>query len=99
MRFPCKSTNKVLGEKMLHYTLLDGEMVIDTLPGSQKQERRYLIYDMIAINQVSVIEWPFYKRWKMVGKEVNEPGNEERHAIFKPCDLTFHGVQLRNPKY
>lgn len=31
-------------------------MVIDTLPDSQKQERRYLIYDMMAINQVSIVE-------------------------------------------
>ncbi|KAF3448984.1 hypothetical protein FNV43_RR09708 [Rhamnella rubrinervis] len=56
MRFPCRSTNEVLGERMHHYTLLDGEMIIDKLPDSHKQERRYLIYDMIAINQVSVIE-------------------------------------------
>lgn len=48
--------SKGLGEKTHHYTLLDGEMVIDTLPDSQKQERRYLIYDMMAINQVSIIE-------------------------------------------
>lgn len=43
-------------EKIHHYTLLDGEMIIDTMPDSQKQERRYLIYDMMAINHVSVIE-------------------------------------------
>jgi len=48
--------SKGLGEKTHHFTLLDGEMVIDTLPDSQKQERRYLIYDMMAINQVSIIE-------------------------------------------
>lgn len=47
---------KGLGEKSHHFTLLDGEMVIDTLPDSQKQERRYLIYDMMAINHVSIIE-------------------------------------------
>lgn len=47
---------KGLAEKTHHYTLLDGEMIIDTLPDSHKQERRYLIYDMIAINHVSVIE-------------------------------------------
>jgi len=45
-----------LAEKTHHFTLLDGEMIIDTLPESQKQERRYLIYDLMAINQVSVIE-------------------------------------------
>ena len=43
-------------EKIHHYTLLDGEMIIDTMPDSQKQERRYLIYDMMATNYVSVIE-------------------------------------------
>jgi mRNA-capping enzyme len=47
-------------EKVHHYTLLDGEMVIDTVPDSQKQERRYLIYDMMAINYQSLIEVWFY---------------------------------------
>ncbi|XP_027334116.1 mRNA-capping enzyme-like isoform X2 [Abrus precatorius] len=89
MRFPCRSTNDGLGEKTHHYTLLDGEMVIDTLPDSQKQERRYLIYDLMAINQVSVIERPFYERWKMLEKEVIEPRNQERHNIY----------QSRNPYY
>ncbi|BAT97335.1 hypothetical protein LR48_Vigan661s000400 [Vigna angularis] len=89
MRFPCRSTNDGLGEKTHHYTLLDGEMVIDTLPDSQKQERRYLIYDMMAINQVSIIERPFYERWKMLEKEVIEPRNHERHHIY----------QSRNPYY
>ncbi|KAK7286882.1 hypothetical protein RJT34_22207 [Clitoria ternatea] len=89
MRFPCRSTNDGLGEKTHHFTLLDGEMVIDTLPDSQKQERRYLIYDMMAINQVSVIERPFYERWKMLEKEVIEPRNQERQNIY----------QSRNPYY
>ena len=51
--------SKGLGEKTHHFTLLDGEMVIDTLPDSNKQERRYLIYDLMAINHVSVIEVRF----------------------------------------
>ncbi|XP_061344419.1 uncharacterized protein LOC133290366 [Gastrolobium bilobum] len=89
MRFPCRGTNDGLGEKTHHFTLLDGEMVIDTLPDSQKQERRYLIYDLMAINQVSVIERPFYERWKMLEKEVIEPRNQERHNIY----------QSRNPYY
>lgn len=78
MRFPCKHTNEGLAEKTHHFTLLDGEMIIDTLPDSQKQERRYLIYDMMAINQVSIVERPFYERWKMLEKEVIEPRNYER---------------------
>ncbi|KAM0991414.1 hypothetical protein ACFX13_009968 [Malus domestica] len=89
MRFPCKHTNDGLAEKTHHYTLLDGEMVIDTVPDSQKQERRYLIYDMMAINYLSIIERPFYERWKMLEKEVIEPRNYERHNIY----------QSRNPYY
>jgi mRNA-capping enzyme len=52
---------------MHHFTLLDGEMIIDTMPDSQKQERRYLIYDMMAVNQVSVIE----VRFTMIFMEIN----------------------------
>jgi mRNA-capping enzyme len=51
--------SKGLAEKTHHFTLLDGEMIIDTLPDSKKQERRYLIYDLMAVNLVSVIEVRF----------------------------------------
>jgi hypothetical protein len=37
------------------------------MPDSQKQERRYLIYDMMAVNQVSVIE----VRFTMIFMEIN----------------------------
>ncbi|RVW15967.1 mRNA-capping enzyme [Vitis vinifera] len=83
--FACKG----FVEKTHHFTLLDGEMIIDTMPDSQKQERRYLIYDLMAINQVSVIERPFYERWKMLEKEVIEPRNYERQNVY----------QSRNPYY
>ncbi|KAK4392290.1 capping enzyme [Sesamum angolense] len=90
MRFPCRHANEGMAEKMYHhFTLLDGEMVIDTMPDSQKQERRYLIYDMMAINQVSIVERPFYERWKMLEKEVIEPRNIERQHIY----------QSQNPYY
>ncbi|XP_006355384.1 mRNA-capping enzyme-like isoform X1 [Solanum tuberosum] len=89
MRFPCRHTNEGLAEKTHHFTLLDGEMVIDTLPDTQKQERRYLIYDMMALNHVSVIERPFYERWRMIDKEVIGPRNYERQHIY----------QSRNPYY
>ncbi|KAI5584491.1 hypothetical protein POPTR_006G096000v4 [Populus trichocarpa] len=89
MRFPCRYTNEGPADKMHHFTLLDGEMIIDTMPDSQKQERRYLIYDMMAVNQVSVIERPFHERWKMLEKEVIEPRNTERQSIY----------QSRNPNY
>lgn len=41
--------------KTHHFTLLDGEMVID-ISTNGKQERRYLIYDLMALNEKSVME-------------------------------------------
>jgi len=49
-------TFKGTPERNHHYTLLDGEMIIDMDPHTHKQERRYLIYDLIAINQVSLTQ-------------------------------------------
>ncbi|XP_019162351.1 PREDICTED: mRNA-capping enzyme-like isoform X4 [Ipomoea nil] len=90
MRFPCRQSNEGLAEKTFHhFTLLDGEMIIDTVPDTQKQERRYLIYDMMALNYMSVTERPFHERWKMIDKEVIEPRNNERCHIY----------QSKNPYY
>ncbi|XP_042017765.1 mRNA-capping enzyme-like isoform X1 [Salvia splendens] len=91
MRFPCRHTNEKGGAERMyhHFTLLDGEMVIDTMPDTQKQERRYLVYDMMAVNQVSLVERPFYERWKMVEKEIIEPRNFERQHLY----------QSQNPYY
>ncbi|XP_077253045.1 uncharacterized protein LOC143892358 isoform X2 [Tasmannia lanceolata] len=89
MRFPLRQTNEGLNEKTHHLTLLDGEMIIDTVPTTQKMERRYLIYDLMALNMQSVVERPFYERWKLLEKEVIEPRNNERSNI----------IHSRNPYY
>jgi len=56
-------TFKGTPERNHHYTLLNGEMIIDTDPHTHKQERRYLIYDLIAINQdlTDFLAGSFYK--------------------------------------
>ncbi|CAL1399366.1 unnamed protein product [Linum trigynum] len=89
MRFPCKVGSDVSYDKTHHFTLLDGEMVIDTLPDTQKQERRYLIYDLMAINHVSVVERPFSERWKMIEKEVLGPRNAERHNAYHSREFYY----------
>jgi hypothetical protein len=76
-------------DKMHHFTLLDGEMIIDTMPDSQKQERRYLIYDMMAVNQVSVIE----VRFTMIFMEINIISADSHllfcfHSSLKQCTIT-----------
>ncbi|XP_068338757.1 uncharacterized protein [Pyrus communis] len=86
MRFPCKFSNKVIPDKTHNFTLLDGEMIIDTDPNTQKQDRRYLIYDVIAINQVSLVELQFHERWRMLEKEVIEPRNMERDTLSKSVE-------------
>ncbi|EEF41727.1 mRNA capping enzyme, putative [Ricinus communis] len=83
MRFPCKQTDKGMTDQIHNYTLLDGEMVIDTDSNTQKQERRYLIYDVMAINETSLVEMPFHVRWRMLNKEVIEPRNQEREVLSK----------------
>uniref|UniRef100_A0A2C9VGJ7 Tyrosine specific protein phosphatases domain-containing protein n=1 Tax=Manihot esculenta TaxID=3983 RepID=A0A2C9VGJ7_MANES len=88
MRFPCKGTNEVLADKTHHYTLLDGEMIIDTMPESQKQERRYLIYDVMAINHMSVVEVsksnPY--KWKLI----------ERHHYIRTTCYERHAYESRH---
>ncbi|XP_015894469.3 uncharacterized protein LOC107428455 [Ziziphus jujuba] len=84
MRFPL-ADQKSHHHHNHHYTLLDGEMVIDTLPDSHKQERRYLIYDMMVVNNVSVIERPFHERWMMLEKQVIVPRRNERVKLRDSC--------------
>ncbi|MCL7021446.1 hypothetical protein MKW94_013795, partial [Papaver nudicaule] len=89
MRFPMKQTSEGLVKDTHDFTLLDGEMVIDSVPDTQQQERRYLIYDLMAINSESIIELPFCERWRMLEKEVIEPRNLERQHMYNS----------RNPHY
>ncbi|KAK3016222.1 hypothetical protein RJ639_006461, partial [Escallonia herrerae] len=83
LRFPCRNVNEGVAGNTHHYTLLDGEMIIDTDPSTHKQDRRYLIYDLIAINQVSVVERPFHERWMILENEVIKPRNYERDLLYK----------------
>ncbi|KAL9230803.1 hypothetical protein vseg_006106 [Gypsophila vaccaria] len=76
LRFPRRDI-----DGLHHCTLLDGEMVIDSVNG--KQERRYLIYDMIAINGESIVQRPFCERWKLIDIEVVRPRNTERQSVMQ----------------
>ncbi|XP_062014585.1 uncharacterized protein LOC133731157 [Rosa rugosa] len=86
MRFPRKHLNGSTEKSTHHCTLLDGEMVIDTehLPGPQKkQTRRYLVYDMMALNNGSVVEWPFQERSKKIEEQVIEPRTNDQRRVFE----------------
>ncbi|KAL9280920.1 putative mRNA (guanine-N(7)-)-methyltransferase [Arabidopsis thaliana] len=78
MRFPCEYEPS--DYKVHHYTLLDGEMVVDTIKEGETQRhvRRYLVYDLVAINGQSVAERPFSERWNILERELIKPRNDEK---------------------
>ncbi|XP_076923488.1 uncharacterized protein LOC143585614 isoform X2 [Bidens hawaiensis] len=57
--------------------------------GNVNEERRYLIYDLIAINKRSLVDHPFSDRWKILDNDVIKPRNIERERLGKS----------RNPYY
>ncbi|XP_072967023.1 uncharacterized protein [Typha angustifolia] len=73
MRFPFKNINEGFHDG----TLIDGEMIIDTIPDAGLK-RRYLAYDLMALNLCSKIKLPFSDRWKLLEEEIIRPRNQER---------------------
>ena len=76
MRFPLP--HKKFGTAVHHGTLMDGEMVVDTDPATKKQVRRFLAYDLMAVNGERVSQRPFLERLTIVRDFVVEP----RKAFF-----------------
>jgi len=72
MRFPHRSL-----QGLQDMTLIDGEMIIDTVPDSGLK-RRYLAYDLMALGSVSKTRLPFSERWKMLEDEIIQPRNNEK---------------------
>ncbi|KAG6503247.1 hypothetical protein ZIOFF_035558 [Zingiber officinale] len=76
MRFPLKNA----AESFHNDTLIDGEMIIDQIP-DVGQKRRYLAYDLVALNGFSIMKLPFSERWKLLEEEVIRPRNYERKQL------------------
>ncbi|GAV03544.1 hypothetical protein RvY_13947 [Ramazzottius varieornatus] len=76
MTFPCRD-----GRGVLKNTLVDGEMIIDTIPdkmGGGKRPR-YLIYDMIHCMNTAICEQGFDKRCSAIRNEIIRP----RETLFE----------------
>ncbi|KAM0879247.1 hypothetical protein ACQ4PT_034380 [Festuca glaucescens] len=73
MRFPRRNFN----EGSHNMTLIDGEMIIDTVPDSGLK-RRYLAYDLMALDSVSKTKLPFAERWRLIEDEIIRPRYNER---------------------
>uniref|UniRef100_A0ACD5WAL3 Uncharacterized protein n=1 Tax=Avena sativa TaxID=4498 RepID=A0ACD5WAL3_AVESA len=77
MRFPHRNLN----EGGLHsMTLIDGEMIIDTIPDSGLK-RRYLAYDLMALDSVSKTKLPFAERWRLLQDEIIRPRYSEKEQF------------------
>ncbi|KAL0783803.1 hypothetical protein Bca101_000048 [Brassica carinata] len=97
MRFPCRHSSGGMPDQVHHFTLLDGEMVIDN-PMNEKGQarRRYLVYDLVAINGESVVERTFCERWNMVVHEVikGRDVDKQRNHCYR-YDLEPFGVRMK----
>ncbi|KAK3154298.1 hypothetical protein QOZ80_2BG0188740 [Eleusine coracana subsp. coracana] len=79
MRFPCRKPSKDLHD----ITLIDGEMVIDTIPNEDnKMVRRYLAYDLMALDSLPKTKAPFSERWEILQKEIIEPRDYEKQLFL-----------------
>ncbi|MCL7033136.1 hypothetical protein MKW94_027506 [Papaver nudicaule] len=87
LRFPLAQGNGVHD-----LTLLDGEMVIDTHPETNKQVRRYLVFDVMSIDGESVIQRSFGERWEMLEQQVIGPRDLESNYRY---ELEPFGVEIK----
>ncbi|KAL6868347.1 hypothetical protein ACP4OV_015192 [Aristida adscensionis] len=85
MRFPRRNL-----EGLHEMTLIDGEMIIDQIPDSGLK-RRYLAYDLMALDSVSKTKLPFSERWRMLEDEIIRPRYHEKKQ--------FESGSKSNPLY
>ncbi|KAJ3671732.1 hypothetical protein LUZ60_007811 [Juncus effusus] len=78
MRFPLRNFTEGFHEM----TLIDGEMIIDKIE-NVGLKRRYLAYDLMAINGVSKVKLPFSERWKLLEDEIIKPRNYENNPTYR----------------
>ena len=94
MRFPVKLTQMHVGHPFdtptHHFTLLDGDMVVDKI-AEGKYQRRYLVYDIMVLKGVSVIEKPFRERFKDLMDHLIMP---RRHQDQVPIRLASFALRL-----
>ncbi|CAK9277141.1 unnamed protein product [Sphagnum jensenii] len=97
LRFPVKGSRDTMAGTH-HLTLLDGEMVIDKIKDGE-YKRRYLIYDLMMLNQVSLAKLQFHERWKMIEKEVYEPRQQEEARNQDIYDFQAEPFRVRRKNF
>ncbi|GAQ88422.1 mRNA capping enzyme family protein [Klebsormidium nitens] len=86
-----------------HATLLDGEMVVDHVPPSApgapaKQERRFLVYDIMLLNGQALAQLPFSQRFPLILSEVIAPRKKDE-ALNRKYDYTVEPFRVRRKDF
>jgi hypothetical protein len=70
-------------KKMLHHwTLLDGELVIDTYTKGGKKEMVYLVYDILLCNRIRTVDLPLPDRLKIIESTCLKPRTDVSDANY-----------------
>lgn len=64
-------------------TILDGEMVVDEDLMTGNHTRRFLAYDLMALNGQNWMRFPWITRWQAIQQYVEAPRRKEADAIGK----------------
>lgn len=64
-------------------TILDGEMVVDEDLMTGNRTRRFLAYDLMALNGQNWMRFPWKARWQAIQQYVEAPRRKEADAIAK----------------
>lgn len=77
-------------------TILDGELVYSTNPQTGIREVRYLIFDCLAMDMVSVMHKNLYKRLYHAQHEFHRPYIELRRAFPEACARFPFKIDFKN---
>ncbi|KAK9804496.1 hypothetical protein WJX73_010638 [Symbiochloris irregularis] len=90
MRFPKSTEPAAPGQPRRaggphHFTLLDGEMVVDEDIVNDSVQRRYLAYDLMMLEGKSLMRQPFKVRFSLIKKEITQPRSTEKQIMGSPA--------------
>ncbi|KAF6015539.1 hypothetical protein HII12_000698 [Brettanomyces bruxellensis] len=77
-------------------TILDGELIYSTNPNTGIREIRYLIFDCLAMDMVSVMHKNLYKRLYHAQHEFHRPYMELRRAFPEACSHFPFKIDFKN---
>lgn len=94
MHLPCRFTP----QKKHHLTLLDGELVTDTIPSTEpgsppKKVARYLVYDGVKINGQSIMELNLLDRLAKIFSDVIKPRLQYMESQAEAIERERNGNQ------